>query len=113
MALLHELHEEFIVTRGMNSSSYLVVEGDAKLYELLQSLKLEYNKELCWLLPFPGDWHMLMNYQAALMKPYFDAGLNALVEAAGYPVAGIKACSQFKRLTTLSWRPGRPCTEVF
>ena len=67
------------------------------MYELLQSLKFEYNEELGWLIPYPGDWHMLMNYQIAVMKPYFDAGLKSLAEAAGYPVAAIKECSQFKR----------------
>lgn len=38
---------------------YLVIEGDQKLYEVLQSLKFEYGKELDWVIPFPGDWHML------------------------------------------------------
>lgn len=94
--LLHDLYEEFIVRRGMHNK-YLVVEGDAKIYELLQSLKLEYSNELGWLIPYPGDWHMLMNYQVALMKPYFDAGLHQLAEAAGYPVASIRACGQFKK----------------
>ena len=46
---------------------------------------------------FPGDWHMLMNYQHAIMKPYFDAGLKDLAKVAGYPVAAIKSCGQFKR----------------
>ena len=40
---------------------------------------------------------MLMNYQIALMKPYFDAGLKSMAEAAKYPVAAIQTCSQFKR----------------
>lgn len=93
--LLHDLYDEFIDRRGMQK--YLVVEGDAKVYEILQSLKLEYSNELGWLVPYPGDWHMLMNYQIALMRPYFDAGLNQLAEAAGYPVAAIRTCSQFKK----------------
>ena len=40
---------------------------------------------------------MLMNFQSALMKPYFDAGLKDLAKAAGYPLASIQACGQFKR----------------
>ena len=40
---------------------------------------------------------MLMNYQAALMKAYYDAGLKALAGAAGYPLAAIQSSSQFKR----------------
>ena len=31
------------------------------------------------------------------MKPYFDAGLKTLAKAAGYPVASIQTCGQFKR----------------
>ena len=31
------------------------------------------------------------------MKPYFDMGLSELARAAGYPVAAIQSCSQFKR----------------
>ena len=31
------------------------------------------------------------------MKPYFDAGLKDLAKAAGYPVASIQTCGQFKR----------------
>ncbi len=27
-------------------------------------------------IPYPGDWHMLMNYQYPLIKAYFDAYLK-------------------------------------
>ena len=94
MSMLQNLHQQFISRQGRQ---HLVVEGDAKIYELLQSLKFEYGDELQWLIPFPGDWHLLMNYQSALMKPYFDAGLKSLAEASGYPVAAIRNCTQFKR----------------
>ena len=50
------------------------------------------------MIPMPGDWHTLMNFQKAIMKPYFDAGLKSLANAAGYPTASIKACGQFKRV---------------
>ena len=49
---------------------------------------------------------MLMNYQGALMKPYFDAGLKTLAEDCGYPTAAIQNTSQFKRthyFITESW----------
>lgn len=94
MVLLHDLHSRYVVQQGRQ---YLVVTGDDKVYELLQSLKFEYGEDLHWLIPYPGDFHLLMNYQSALMKPYFDAGLKSLAEAAGYPVAAIRSCSQFKR----------------
>ena len=36
-----------------------VREGDAKLYEILKSLGYEYGEELYWLIPCPGDFHLL------------------------------------------------------
>ena len=94
MDMLHELHQQYVVEQNHR---WLIVEGDAKIYEILQSLKFEYGEELLWVIPYPGDWHMLKNYQIALMKPYFDAGLKSLAQAAGYPVAAIQSCGQFKR----------------
>jgi len=72
------------------------MEKSTKSFSLL---KFEYGEELKWLLPYPGDWHMLKNFQiaCALMKPYFDAGLKSLAQAAGYPLAAIQSCGQFKR----------------
>ena len=94
MILLHSLRSRFIEERNMR---WLVLEGDAKLYEILKNLTFEYGDELSWLIPYPGDFHMLMNYQKALMKPYYDAGLKALAQASGYPLPAIQSCSQFKR----------------
>ena len=94
ISILQDLHRRFIV--GQNKT-HVIVEGDAKLYEVLQSLKREYGDELKWLLVYPGDWHLLKNYQIALVKPYFETGLKELAKACKYPVAAIKSCSQFKR----------------
>ena len=63
---------------------YVIVCGDGKTYAILQEIKEEYQSNLQWLLPFPGDWHILLNYQKALMKPYADAGISTLASAAGY-----------------------------
>ena len=98
MTIFFYLHQRFIEQRG---NEFLVLTADAKLYEVLQSLKHEYGEELKWLLPFPGDWHMMKNFQVALMKPYFDMGLRELARAAGYPVAAMQSCSQFKRTQLL------------
>ena len=94
MVVLHNLRTRFIEERKMR---WLVLEGDAKLYAVLKNLTLEYGEELNWLIPYPGDFHILMNYQKALMKPYYDAGLKKLAQAAGYPLPTIQSCSQFKR----------------
>ena len=98
MQLLHDLHQRFIADKDMQ---WLVLEGDAKLYEIMKSLQFEYGDELSWVIPYPGDWHMLMNYQSALMKAYYDAGLKALARAAGYPLAAIQNSSQFKRTISI------------
>ena len=94
MAMLDDLHQRYIVEKKLQ---YLIVEGDAKLYEILQSLKHEYGATLEWVIPFPGDWHTLKNYQIALMKVYYDAGLKNIAHASGYPTNQIKTCGQFKR----------------
>ena len=60
--------------------SALVVVGDGKTYDLLVKLKGEYGSELDWVLPFPGDWHILKNYQRMIMKLYLDAGLKDFIE---------------------------------
>ena len=74
----------------------LVIAGDA-IYNVLTTIKREYGDEFKWLIYYPGDWHMLGNFQKAIMKPYFDAGLKELAKTAGYPTTAIQACSQFKR----------------
>ena len=89
LELLHELFDKFI---SGQSREYLVIEGDQKLFEILQSIKFEYGKEMDWAIPFPGDWHTLKNYQPAVIKPYFDAGLKDLASVAGYPAAATQAC---------------------
>ena len=76
---------------------FLVLEGDAKVYDIIQRIKLEYESDVDWLIPFPGDWHLLKNYQICLMKPFFEAGLRDLAVASGYPARSIENCSKFRR----------------
>ena len=94
MAILFDLHHRFIEGKH---KQYLAIAADAKLYDIIQALKHEYGEDLKWLIPTPGDWHMLKNVQVALMKPYFDIGLRQLAHTSGYPVAAIQSYSQFKR----------------
>ncbi|CAC5411991.1 unnamed protein product [Mytilus coruscus] len=74
---LEILHQNLNVGQDIN---HLVVVGDGKTYDLLVKLKGEYGSELDWVLPFPGDWHILKNYQRMLMKLYLDAGLKDFIE---------------------------------
>lgn len=68
-------------------------------------LKCEYGKDMNWLIPFPGEWHLLKKFQPAPLKPYFDTGLKHM-HAAGYPVASIYSVvvRSFKRTTYVRTR---------
>ena len=95
--VLSGLHKQF----GIGASrDHLVVAGDAKTYHHLQSLKLDYGEELSWLLPFPGDFHILKNFQPVLSKVYYDIGLKQLAMASGFrgeTLTALQKCSHFKR----------------
>ena len=56
LALLQERLEVGTKTK------YLGVVGDGKTYHHLHALKVEYDKELSWLVPLLGDWHILKKY---------------------------------------------------
>ena len=75
LQVLNKLHAKFIVELGFR---WLIVVGDAKTYDILQSLRRQYGSQMQWLLPFPGDWHILYNYQKVLLKIYGEAGLLQL-----------------------------------
>ena len=70
-----ELHNIFVVDLIQKR---MFVVGDAKVYDVLQSLWLEYGNHLNWLIPLPGDFHILYNYQKVVMKAYGDARLLKL-----------------------------------
>ena len=59
--------------------NYFVEITGNKPDKILVQLKQQYGKELDWLLPYMGDWHLLLNYGKTLMKIYKDAGLEELV----------------------------------
>ena len=92
LKVISDLHKEYILT---GKKTYVFVEGDQVTYERLQSIKREYGNDLKWLLPFPGDWHFLKNYQEVLLKIYYDAGLCELAKGSGYQPNSVG--SNFKR----------------
>ena len=63
-------------------------------YKHLIELKRAYGNELAWLLPFPGDWHILKNFQPVLFKPYYDAGLKEIAGQCGFNSSTLTALSQ-------------------
>lgn len=79
--VISKLYSEYKVG---TDTDYLVVAGDQKTFSRLCEIKHAYGRDLDWLIPFLGDWHLLKNYQSVLMKIYYHAGLKDLAEAAGY-----------------------------
>ena len=91
------LHHTFVLQLKQR---WVIVIGDAKTYDLLQSLCVEYGHHLKRLLPFPGDWHVHFNYQKVIMKAYSDAGLVQLAKEAGHraeTLTSLIQCSNFRR----------------
>ena len=92
--VINNLYVNYIKEQSKN---YLVLEGDAPTFDIIQSIKTEYGSDLNWLIPYPGDWHLLKNYQHCLMKPFFESGLKDMASACGYPVHSVKSCYIFHR----------------
>ena len=96
LRVLKYLHTTFILNLGFR---WLIVVGDAKTYDILQSLRRQYGSQMQWLLPFPGDWHILHNYQKVLLKIYGEAGLLQLARVGGHMAETLTSAlaSHFKR----------------
>ena len=97
LKVIGNLHRVFI--EELNQK-WVIVVGDAKIFDVLQELSIEYGENLRWLVPIPGDWHILYNYQKVLIKPYGDAGLMSLAKVSGYRAETLKSlmsASNFRR----------------
>ena len=94
--VLSDLHSTFGVSKKVN---HLVVVGDLKTFEYLSKLKAKYKQNLDWLIPWPGDWHILKNFQEVLMKVFWEAGLKevAKLKHKSATFQKLSACSNFKR----------------
>lgn len=88
LKVIDNLHKTFICDLNQK---WVIIIGDAKIFDMIQKLRLEYKESLKWLIPIPGDWHVLFNYQKVLMKPYADGGLISLAKTTGYRAETLKS----------------------
>ena len=51
---------------------------------LCASVKKQYGVALSNILIYPGDWHILKNFQEVLMRVYFAPGLKEIAMNSGY-----------------------------
>ena len=70
---LDKLESLFIKTKQL---THTVVSGDFKVYKLLCEVKMDYGKEMDWLLPYVGEMHVLINYLAGVLGRHWYAGVK-------------------------------------
>ena len=92
--------EDLLAKFDAVQDGWVILVGDGKSYRHLMNIKKQYSTALRKLLIFPGDWHIMKNYQTILMKVYYSAGLRELAKNSGYhgtTLKSIEQCSNFKR----------------
>ena len=79
---------------------WVLLVGDGKTYDHLIKVKRLYGTALKSVLIYPGDWHILKNFQPVLMKAWYHLGLREIAKAAGFrgeTLTSLENCSHFKR----------------
>lgn len=100
MAEVAEMISDKITASGSGVQKYVLLVGDGKTYEHLCKVKRLYGSALSNVLLFPGDWHILKNFQPVLLKAYYHAGLQDIARSSGYRAETLKSlanCSHFMR----------------
>ena len=83
-------------------NKYVVVVGDGKTYDHLAKIKKVRSKQMERLLVYPGDWHILKNFQLLLMKIYYHCGLRELAKASGFRGETLTSLQHGKHLIAAS-----------
>ncbi len=78
--------------------------GGCQVLVLLQDIKSEHGSHIKWLLPFPGDWHILLTISQPSLNLYADAGLSKLAEVSGHrseTLTSLLQCKNFRKTHNL------------
>lgn len=51
ISILSKMYQTFVIEQNG---------GDAKTYDIIKSISSEYKEQMKWLIPWPGDWHILL-----------------------------------------------------
>ena len=109
--VLSMLKQKHRVSKGIDM---LVVVGDGKTYDILKHLQKEYSDDLSWLLPYPGEWHLLKNAQAPLFKILIDGGLRTLLRLYhhGATARSVENTTHFDKTHSFLLQYGKPYTGL-
>ena len=77
------------------------------------SLRRQYGSHMQCLLPFPGDWHILYNYQKVLHKVYGEAWLLEVAKVAGHRAETLTSLAQAKEPIISLFSHLKPCSYRF
>ena len=94
--VIDDIHKEFIEGKKL---SHFILAGDAKTYAIMVKLKAEYGQFYDWLIPFIGDFHVLMNYHKVIKRLFWDAGLLKLGQLfhKGTTLSSLESSFDFRR----------------
>ena len=94
--VLHDLCKRFQIASHLN---HLIVIGDMKTFEYIMKVKLELGSAMDWVIPYPGDWHILKNFQEVIMKIYWDAGLKDVAKKTHFNMnlSKLQSCGNYKK----------------
>ena len=59
--------------------THIVDSGDFKVYKLLCEIKMDYGKELDWLLPYLREMYILLNYLAWVLGRHWYTGVKEVM----------------------------------
>jgi hypothetical protein len=90
---------------------HFLLVGDAKSYQLMYEVKNRYPGKYDFIIPFIGDFHILVNFQPVIMKIFWDGGLMQLAELlhCGARFTALHSCSNYRRMKLSFFMCGRLC----